>query len=131
MAHHIRVIVTFDLTKFVGPRDAFITDLIETAERSREEPGCLFYETLQAPGRPDVVVITELWESAEIYDSHHRSRIAYFEANPEKLFTPEMLPGLEVTYEFYHQSEYVMSLEHRAFVPKDESIRLHAVVWAG
>jgi quinol monooxygenase YgiN len=52
-----------------GQGDALAAKLLDVAEGLREVPGCELYVINRAPGEPDVVWVTELWQSQAQLDA--------------------------------------------------------------
>ncbi len=59
-----------------GQGDALARKLLEVAGALREAPGCLLYLVNRQAGEPDVVWVTELWQSQEQLEASLRSEEA-------------------------------------------------------
>ncbi len=67
-----------------GKRDELAQKLLEVAQALREAPGCQLYVINRSPADPDVVWVTELWQSQEHLDAALQSPEAR-ERTPEVL----------------------------------------------
>ncbi len=47
--------------------------VLELADKSRQEAGCLLYEALENLAEPETFVLYEEWESADHLDAHNRT----------------------------------------------------------
>jgi len=67
------IIVTGHMRVDASQRDAFIENAKDLMTKSRAEKGCGGYAMCADPIDPEVVLITEQWESSEAIDAHMAS----------------------------------------------------------
>lgn len=61
------------ITAHPGQRDALVQILLEGAELSKSVEGCVLYIVNESVDDPNVVWVTELWESSEAHDASLRN----------------------------------------------------------
>ncbi|MCC5894103.1 MAG: antibiotic biosynthesis monooxygenase [Alkalibacterium sp.] len=65
-------------------REAFLSDITDLIESSRQEKGCLYYHLYESMEEPNTFVMVETWENQEAIDNHNQ--------NPMLLKLGEKLP---------------------------------------
>ena len=71
-AARLGILVRFGL--HAGMAERFLPLVKDNAAASRNEPGCLRFDVLTDPERPDEVVLYELYDDGPAFDAHLRTR---------------------------------------------------------